>query len=71
MMEDDAMPIEITFKEPMTDTEVYAVSDALHRIALAFEEQHYAQLQRHYANQEAEVPHDAERQLCLPLSEAQ
>jgi len=70
MMAGDAMPIEIVFKEPMTDTEVYAVSDALQRIALAFEEQHYAQLQRHYANREA-GPHDAERQLCLLLSEAQ
>jgi len=69
MMAGDSMPIEITFKEPMTDTEVYAVSDALQRIALAFEEQHYAQLQRHYANQEA-GSHNAEWQLFLPLFEA-
>jgi len=70
MMKGDAMPIEIVFKEPMTDAEVYAVSDALHRIALAFEAQHYAQLQRHYANRES-GSHDTDLQLCLPLFEAQ
>jgi len=68
MSGDEGMPIEIAFREPMSDAEVYAVADALNRIALAFEAQHYAQLHRYSVDRKAEFHEDeAARQLGLPL----
>ncbi len=44
------------YTEPLTDETAFAVSEALHSLAIAHDEQYYAQIRRYMRSREEECP---------------